>query len=331
MCNFTYETTMRNNIYVVLTFTFTNLKIIRTFVHRSKKRSLKMFTSTPKPSSFNNLTSEADDVQLAMGLSISTEALRRKSSGFISTQEYREDETRRSSMLRESESVPVSKDMFDTEEDHVEEEEEEEEDAAEGETEYNVEDQDLPCFSQFRQTGSAMEEVDETRRARWCGDEKVEMTESTSRFVGQPVKPSVVVQASRQSVGDCSLRLVRSMNDGQESNKPSASTIKTCQDVQIKIGILNEPDLTQQVPFNLQYLGCRKIENDQLVIKVSDGVNQSEFMVSDRFSFMFEENKIATNCILKMLKLKRKDGHLVVKNVVVAPIGRKMHRIGDPK
>ena len=189
----------------------------------------------------------------------------------------------------------------------------------------------MPCFSQFRQTTTAEEELDETRRARWCGDEKVEMAESTSQFVGQRVKPSVVVQASRQSVGDCSLRLMRSVNDGMESEKPSAATIKACQDAQIKIGILNEPDLPQQVPFNLQYLACRKIENDQLVIKISDSVNHREFLVSERFAFMFDQSKIATNSILKMLKLKKKDGHLVVKNLVVAPMGRKMQQIGDPK
>ena len=332
MCKFTSVATMKENVYVVLTFTFTYLKIIRTFVHRSNKgsKTLKVFTSTPKPRSFNNPTCEADDVQMALGLSISTESLRRESRGFISTQEYIEDESRRSSMLRERESVVISKDMFATTE-VQEEEEEEEEDVAEGETEWNVEDQEMPCFSQFRQAGSATEQLDETRRARWCGDEKVEMVESTSHFVGQPVKPSVVVQSSRQSVGECSLRLIRSMNDGIESIKPSATTIKACQDAQIKIGILNEPDLPQHVPFNLQYLGCRKIENDQLVVKVSDGVNHREFFVSEKFAFMFDEGKIATNSILKMLKLKKKDGHLVVRNIVVAPMGRKMLQIGDPK
>ena len=169
------------------------------------------------------------------------------------------------------------------------------------------------------------------RGERWFGDEKVEMVESTSHFVGQRVKPSVVVQASRQSVGDCSLRLMRSMNDGMESMKPSAATIKACQDAQIKIGILNGQDLAEQVPFNLQYLGCRKIENDQLVIKLSDSVTHKEFLISQRFAFMFDQCKIANNSIIKVLKLKKKDGHLAVKNMVVAPMGRKMLQIGDPK
>ena len=304
-----------------------------TFLYRSanQKRGKKILTSTPKTKTTSS--SEADDVQLALGLSISTESLRRTSTGFISTQEYREDESRRSSLLRERESFLASKDFFDMETEVEEQEEVEQERVeveVEAETESDLDDEDIRCFSQFRQTGP--EECDETRRSRWCGDEKVEMRESTSRFVGQPVKPSVVVQATRQSVGDCSLRLVRSLNDGVSSfNKPSAPTIKACNDAKMKIGILKEPQFEQQLPLNLQYISSRKIEKDQLVVKLSDGVNQKEFLVSEKFAFMFEQEKIPNFSVLTILKIKKKDGHMVVKNLKVAPMGKKMSIIGDPK
>ena len=72
-----------------------------------KRQKGKVFTSTPKD---NRNPPEDDDMQMALALSISTENLRRKSSGFISTQEYQEDESRRSSIVRES--LSGSRDMF---------------------------------------------------------------------------------------------------------------------------------------------------------------------------------------------------------------------------
>ena len=296
-----------------------------TFIHRSTKP--KILTSTPKPMSENFATKD-DDVQLALGLSISTELLRRESSGFISTQEYREDERRRTSLLRERESIEVSKDMFETEEEELVVDEEEHEVEVMADTEELdglLDDEELRCFSQFRQSGP--EEKDETRRERWCGDDKLMMPESKSNFVGQRVKPSVVVQASRQSVGDCSLRLMRSFNDG-----PAASTIKDCQDAKIKIGVLKQIEILQDsLPINLQYLEYRKVDNDRLVVKLSDGVNQKEFLMSERFGFMFIEDKIKNYSILKILKLKKKDGLLMVTNLAVAPMGKKMSLIGEPK
>ena len=65
-----------------------------------------MLTSTPKT---NKPASEQEEIDLALAMSISTEMIRRESPGFLSTQEYREDEARRASLLNESE-----EDMFAT-------------------------------------------------------------------------------------------------------------------------------------------------------------------------------------------------------------------------
>ena len=287
-----------------------------------------MFTSTPKDKTTANRSSEADDVQMALALSISTESLRRQSPGFISTQEFIEDESRRSSIVGDASG---SKDMFASSSLGQEEQEEAEEaeDGVTGDPLEEVESLALPCFSQFRQTRPvAEEEINETTKERWCGGEVLVMPESKSKFVGQRVKPSVIVQTTRQSVGDCSLRLVRS--PARSPHKPTAATIIACQRANMKIGILNKPDLAQEVPLNLQFLTTRMIENNAVMIKLSDGVNQKEFMVDDRFAFMFEEGKIVEHSILTIIKIKKKEGHLVVKNLVVAPMGRKIGVIGDP-
>ena len=101
--------------------------------------------------------------------------------------------------------------------------------------------------------------------------------------------------------------------------------------IMMMIGILKEPQFEQQLPLNLQYISSRKIEKDQLVVKLSDGVNQKEFLVSEKFAFMFEQEKIPNFSVLTILKIKKKDGHMVVKNLKVAPMGKKMSIIGDPK
>ena len=73
------------------------------------------------------------------------------------------------------------------------------------------------------------------------------------------------------------------------------------------------------------------MDNDKLVVTLSYGVNQKEFLMSERFAFMFIEDKIKNYSILTILKLKNKDGLLMVTNLRVAPMGKKMSLIGEPK
>ena len=285
-----------------------------------------MLTSTPKT---NKPASEQEEIDLALAMSISTEMIRRESPGFLSTQEYREDEARRASLLNESE-----EDMFATSgaEDSVtnvrheggEEEEQLEMTEEEEFDEHDVRNQPFPCFSQFRQGQGDSDNEDVMTKSRWCGEKKLKMKETKSGHVGQPVRPTVVVQLSNETVAENSLRLVKNTKD------EDPVLLKACQDAKIKLGILKTTNLSDKAPFNLQYLGF-KTEGDQVVLKLSDGKNKKNFVVSEKFAFMFKENKMIVNSIITILKIRAGPCGWILKNFKVAPMGKKVAKIGNPQ
>ena len=283
-----------------------------------------MLTSTPET---NKPASEQEEIDLALAMSISTEIIRRESPGFLSTQEYREDEARRASLLNESE-----EDMFATSEaeysvanvSHEGGEEEQQLEMTEEEfDEHDVRNQPFPCFSQFRQGQGNSDNEDEMMKSRWCGEKKLKMKETKSRHVGQPVRPTVVVQLSNETVAENSLRLVKNTKDDDPV------LLKACQDAKIKLGILKTPNLSDKAPFNLQYLGF-KTEGDKVVLTLSDGKSKKNFVVSEKFSFMFKENKMILNSIITILKMRAGPCGWILKNFKVAPMGKKFAKIGNP-
>ena len=159
---------------------------------------------------------------LALGISISEEVQRRVEDGFISTQEYQEDERRREELLederrreehledirRREELLAKSRDMFEEEEEEEEEELRqsqyfpwtmtdegkkvlEEDERRERERKRNV-------VEAFGNDNSR----DDTLKMRFCGVEETLMPESRSEHVGKRPKPSVIMRRRYETVAE---------------------------------------------------------------------------------------------------------------------------------
>ena len=169
---------------------------------------------------------------LALGISISEEVQRRVEDGFISTQEYQEDERRREELLederrreellederrreehledirRREELLAKSRDMFE------EEEEEEEEELRQSqyfpwtmtdegkkvleEDERRERERKRNVVEAFGNDNSR----DDTLKMRFCGVEETLMPESRSEHVGKRPKPSVIMRRRYETVAE---------------------------------------------------------------------------------------------------------------------------------
>ena len=240
----------------------------------------------------DSMENQVDDENLAMAISISEEVERRKSAHFISTQEYREDEKRRS-LLIDYVQNDSQKDMF-------------------AETDSGIE-KNLGSGSKSEMTNSPNEDddfintADETMNRRWCGDaEDLMMPETRSCFVGQRPAPSVVVRLQHDSVSNES-RTMKSFSSSSQlpSNPAPAQSFLVAVEL-MRAGIEKNALLKRKVslPLKLQLVGQRVEVDETVVLELSDGTNIEEFFMCEKYAFLFRLNKIAMNMLMTVTELE---------------------------
>ena len=240
----------------------------------------------------DSMENQVDDENLAMAISISEEVERRKSANFISTQEYREDENRRSLLIDHVQN-DSQKDMF-------------------AETDSGIE-KNLGSGSKSEMTNSPNEDddfintADETMNRRWCGDaEDLMMPETRSCFVGQRPAPSVVVRLQHDSVSNES-RTMKSFSSSSQlpSNPAPAQSFLVAVEL-MRAGIEKNALLKRKVslPLKLQLVGQRVEVDETVVLELSDGTNIEEFFMCEKYAFLFRLNKIAMNMLMTVTELE---------------------------
>ena len=89
--------------------------------------------------------------------------------------------------------------------------------------------------------------------------------------------------------------------------------------------ILDQP---LQLPVTLQLLSHRE-EGRDLIVAMSDGQNCKDFVMTSQFAYMFRKNILKTNCLIKIMRVKRKGECVVLKDIQI--VSNKMtEMIGVP-
>ena len=215
-----------------------------------------------------------DDTNLALAISMSEEVERRQNDNFITTQEYVEDENRRSLLIDSQE------DMF-------------------AETDSGIE-KNLGTGSKSDDDEDFVNTADETMKKRWLGEEgELLMPETRSCFVGQRPAPSVVVRLQNDSVNDDSRAMKSFTSRMATSNSAPAQSFLVAVEL-MKAGINKNSLLKKKLslPLKLQFIGQRVEEDETVVIELSDGTNYEEFFMCEKYSFMYRLNKMPMNSIM---------------------------------
>ena len=89
--------------------------------------------------------------------------------------------------------------------------------------------------------------------------------------------------------------------------------------------ILDQP---LQLPVTLQLLSQRE-EGKDLIVAMSDSQNCKDFIMTSQFAYLFRQNILKPNCIIKVKSVKKKGDYVVLKDIEI--VSNKMtEMIGDP-
>ena len=89
--------------------------------------------------------------------------------------------------------------------------------------------------------------------------------------------------------------------------------------------ILDQP---LQLPVILQLLSHRE-EGKDLKVAMSDSQNCKDFLMTSQFAYLFRQNILKPNCIIKVKSVKKKEDYVVLKDIEI--VSNKMtEMIGDP-